>query len=74
MGRVGAVQVPPDGQPIALMADGPTVGGYPKIAVVITVDLPILAQRQPGEAVRFKGTTVGEAQAALRALRLQQGP
>ena len=71
---VGAVQVPPDGQPIALMADGPTVGGYPKVAVVITVDLPVLAQRQPGEDVRFKETTVGEAQAALRKLRLEQRP
>lgn len=68
---IGAVQVPPDGQPIVLMADGPTVGGYPKIAVVITVDLPILAQRQPGEVVRFKETTVGEAQEALR---LEQRP
>ncbi|HEX4632593.1 MAG TPA: biotin-dependent carboxyltransferase family protein [Gemmatimonadales bacterium] len=63
---VGAVQVPPDGNPIVLMADGPTVGGYPKIAVVITVDLPIVAQRQPGEVVRFSATTLLEAQTALR--------
>ena len=63
---VGAVQVPPDGMPIVLMADGPTVGGYPKVAVVITADLPILAQRQPGQTLRFEMITLAEAQAALR--------
>lgn len=63
---VGAVQVPPDGQPIVLMADGPTVGGYPKIAVVISADLPIVAQRQPGDPMRFQGVSIEEAQAALR--------
>jgi len=65
---VGAIQVPPDGLPIVLMADGPTVGGYPKIAVVISADLPILAQRPPGRAVRFTEVSMDEAQAALRAL------
>ena len=62
---VGAVQVPPDGMPIVLMADGPTVGGYPKIAVVITADLPILAQKLPAHPVRFQESSVGEAQDAL---------
>ncbi len=50
------------------MADAPTVGGYPKIAVVITADLPALAQCVPGEAVSFAETTTQEAEAALRAL------
>jgi biotin-dependent carboxylase-like uncharacterized protein len=63
---VGAIQVPPDGWPIVLMADGPTVGGYPKIAVVISADLPVMAQRPAGATVRFQLVTVGEAQAALR--------
>lgn len=63
---VGAIQVPPDGIPIVLMADGPTVGGYPKIAVVITVDLPILAQKLPGEGVRFEETTVAASQRLMR--------
>ena len=63
---VGAIQVPSDGMPIVLMADGPTVGGYPKIAVVIAVDLPIVAQRQAGGAVRFTETTVADAQRLLR--------
>ncbi|MDB4948914.1 MAG: urea amidolyase related protein [Gemmatimonadetes bacterium] len=62
----GAVQVPGSGQPIVLMPDGPTVGGYPKIAVVASADLPRLAQRAPGEGVRFRMVTVAEAQAAYR--------
>jgi KipI family sensor histidine kinase inhibitor len=51
---VGAVQVPPSGQPIVLMPDGPTTGGYPVLAVVVDEDLPRLAQKRPGEAVRFQ--------------------
>jgi len=50
---IGAVQVPDGGEPIVLMPDGPTVGGYPKIAVVLEADLPALAQCQPGRTVRF---------------------
>jgi biotin-dependent carboxylase-like uncharacterized protein len=49
----GAVQVPDGGAPIVLMNDGPTIGGYPKIAVITTADLGVFAQRTPGEAVRF---------------------
>jgi len=49
----GAIQVPNDGNPIILMADGQTTGGYAKIANVISADLPVLAQRIPGEALRF---------------------
>jgi antagonist of KipI len=62
----GAVQVPDSGQPIVLMPDGPTVGGYPKIAVVCSADLPLLAQRVPGDEVRFRTVTVDEAQQAYR--------
>ena len=51
----GSIQVPPDGQPIVMLNDGPTTGGYPKIATVITADLPLLAQLVPGEGeVRFE--------------------
>jgi KipI family sensor histidine kinase inhibitor len=51
----GSIQVPPEGQPIVMMADGPTTGGYPKIATVVTADLALLAQVVPGEgAVRFE--------------------
>jgi allophanate hydrolase len=50
----GAVQVPPDGQPIVMLADGPTTGGYPKVATVIAADLPRLAQLLPGRSrMRF---------------------
>jgi biotin-dependent carboxylase-like uncharacterized protein len=49
----GAVQIPDDGQPIVLMPDGPTVGGYPKLAVVVGADLGKLAQCPPGRTVRF---------------------
>ena len=58
----GTVQVPPDGQPIVLLADRQTIGGYPKIATVATVDLPLLAQLRPGDSVGFRDTSVVEAQ------------
>ena len=64
----GTVQVPPDGQPIVLMADRQSLGGYPRIASVISVDLPVLAQIPPGGRVRFVETTLAEAEA----LRLSQ--
>lgn len=60
----GSVQVPPSGQPIVMMADRQTTGGYPKIATVISADLPQLAQCRPGTAVRFRQVSVAEAQAA----------
>lgn len=49
----GAIQITDGGTPIVLMADGPTIGGYNKVAVAVTADLPILAQKTPGESVRF---------------------
>ena len=66
---MGAIQVPADGQPIAMMADCATAGGYPKIASVISADLPLLAQCVPGkDSVRFQETTVEAAQEKYRAL------
>lgn len=60
----GSVQVSPDGQPIVMMADGPTTGGYPQVATVVTADLPRLAQLAPGEGrVRFQAVTIEQAQA-----------
>jgi antagonist of KipI len=58
----GTIQVPPDGQPIVLMADAQTIGGYPQIADVARVDLPLLAQLRPGDTVRFNEITLEEAQ------------
>lgn len=63
----GAVQVPPDGQPILLMSDCQTTGGYPKVAVVITADLPLAGQLAPGDALIFQPTTPADARAMLRA-------
>ncbi|GAA2552759.1 MULTISPECIES: biotin-dependent carboxyltransferase family protein [Streptomyces] len=50
---LGAVQVPPDGRPVVFLADHPTTGGYPVIAVVRPADLPAAAQAAPGTPVRF---------------------
>ncbi len=64
---LGAVQVPADEQPIVMMADRQTTGGYPKIAVVIGADIPLLAQCTPGDSVvTFKAVTVEQAQARYR--------
>jgi allophanate hydrolase subunit 2 len=56
--------VPGDGQPIILLADHQTTGGYPLIATVIRADLPLLAQLAPGDSVRFRAVAVDEARAA----------
>lgn len=63
----GTIQVPPSGEPIVLMADHQTIGGYPRIANVVSVDLPLLAQAPPGAGVRFREVDVDEAQALYRA-------
>ena len=47
--NIGSIQVPADGQPIVMMADCATTGGYPKIASVIRADFPLLAQCTPGK-------------------------
>lgn len=58
----GTIQVPAGGQPIVLMADRQTTGGYPKIAYVASIDLPILAQMGPGDTVRFEIISLEHAQ------------
>ena len=62
----GAIQVPADGGPLVILADGPTTGGYTKIASVVSVDHDRLAQLKPGEAVRFEAVTVAQAHEWLR--------
>ena len=54
----GSVQVPPDGQPIILLAERQTIGGYPQIGHVISVDLPKLARAWPGTSVKFREVTL----------------
>lgn len=58
----GTIQVPADGQPIILLADRQTTGGYTRIATVISTDLSYVAQTLPGQALRFESVTVEEAQ------------
>lgn len=50
----GALQVPPDGAPVLFLADHPVTGGYPVLAVVVTADLPAVAQLRPGDGLRFR--------------------
>lgn len=61
----GALQVPPSGQPILLMADRQTTGGYPKIATVISADISVAGQLGPGDTITFVASSPQEALAAL---------
>ncbi len=65
----GTIQVPPDGNPILLMADCAPTGGYPRIGHVITADLGIAAQMRPGQSVRFVAVTMEQAQILVRQQR-----
>ena len=62
----GAVQVPGSRQPIVLMVDNQTTGGYPKIATVASADLPLVARRKPGRSIRFVEVDVKEAERLRR--------
>lgn len=62
----GSVQVPGNGQPIVLLADGQTMGGYPKIATVVSADLGRLARAAVGTELQFQAVTVGQAEALAR--------
>lgn len=63
---MGGIQVPGDGQPIILLADRQTTGGYTKIATVIRPDLGLVAQCRPGDAIRFRAVSVPAAQQIAR--------
>ncbi|MBR1132048.1 biotin-dependent carboxyltransferase family protein [Bradyrhizobium iriomotense] len=65
----GSIQIPGNGQPIILLADRQTTGGYPKIATVISADLPRLAQLRPGERVRFQAVEEDVAVQLARDMR-----
>lgn len=64
----GSVQIPGDGQPIVLLADRPTTGGYPKIATVISADVPALGRLPIGAKIAFERVTIEAAMAARRQL------
>lgn len=65
--NVGVIQVPNSGQPIVLLVGRQTVGGYPRLGAVATVDLGKLAQMKPGDAVRFEEITLAKAHELLLA-------
>lgn len=62
---LGGIQVPGEGQPIVLLVDRQTTGGYTKIATVIGVDIGAIGQTRPGQRIRFRRVTLEEAHAAL---------
>ena len=66
----GTIQLLPSGQPLVLMADHQTTGGYPRIGHVISADIPKLAQFEPGDTVRFCEITMAEAWQRLLLLNL----
>lgn len=59
---LGTIQIPPSGQPIIMMREHPTIGGYPKIGTVFSVDLSYLAQTPPHQTVQFRAITQRQAQ------------
>ncbi|MBN8582726.1 MAG: biotin-dependent carboxyltransferase family protein [Anaerolineae bacterium] len=66
---MGSIQVPADGQPIIMMADAPTAGGYPKIANVTRASLPLLAQCEAGVSrIRFRKTKINDSQQRFKTL------
>ena len=67
----GVIQVPADGKPIILLSDHGTIGGYPKIALVISADLDKVAQLTPGTKIKFKEVTLDEAEKAFNDYILQ---
>lgn len=67
----GTIQMPPDGQPIVLLADAQTVGGYPRLGHVIAADLPRLAQAGPNAGLRFRACDAAEAAVAARTARAE---
>jgi len=61
----GIIQLPANGQPIVLLSDRQTTGGYPRIAVVAAVDIPMFGQLKPGSAITFAAVTIEEAEKLL---------
>lgn len=66
---MGSIQVPPAGQPIIMMADCQSIGGYTKIATVISVDLPLVGQCKAGDEIRFEAVDIEMAQRLYRGYR-----
>ena len=67
----GVIQVPADGNPIVMLSDHGTIGGYPKIAVVISADYDKIVQLPPGTKVKFKLIDLKEAENLYKLYRLE---
>ena len=67
----GVIQIPPDGNPIIMLSDHGTIGGYPKIAVVISADYDRLVQIPPGSKIKFKSVELSEAENLYKLYRIE---
>jgi allophanate hydrolase subunit 2 len=67
----GVIQVPPDGNPIIMLSDHGTIGGYPKIASVISADYDRLTQLTPGSKIKFKSAELEEAENLYKLYELE---
>ena len=65
-GALGSIQIPGEGQPIILLHDRGTTGGYPKIATIASVDIPKISQAKPGQIIKFKEIDIEESISLLR--------
>ena len=67
----GVIQVPADGNPIIMLSDHGTIGGYPKIAVVISADYDRLTQLTPGSKIKFKPVELSEAEKLFKLYEIE---
>ena len=67
----GVIQIPPDGNPIVMMSDHGTIGGYPKIAVVISADYDKLVQSPPNTKIKFKLIELKEAEKLYKFYKME---
>ena len=67
----GAIQVPADGNPIIMLSDHGTIGGYPKIGVVISADYDKLVQLAPGSKIKFKEVEISSAESLFKLYELE---
>ena len=67
----GVIQVPSDGNPIIMLSDHGTIGGYPKIAVVISADYDRLTQFSPGSKIKFKSVELSEAENLYKLYKME---
>ena len=67
----GAIQIPPDGNPIIMLSDHGTIGGYPKIGVVISADYDKLVQIPPGSKIKFKEINLKDAETIFKLYEME---